>query len=96
MALDHAGTGAERVAVSGGLLVRLAEADAELKRGQRVRLRGWWSGFEPPANRGEFDFEAFAQRRGWVGRLRVPRRANVVYRGAVENFWLWRWRDAWP
>ncbi len=95
LALDHAGTGAERVAVSGGLLVRLAEADAELKRGQRVRLRGWWSGFEPPANPGEFDFEAFAQRRGWVGRLRVPRRANVVYRGAVENFWLWRWRDAW-
>ncbi len=98
LALSHAGQGAMRVPVSGALLVRVEEADAELREGQRLRLRGWWSGFDPPPNPGEFDFEAYARRRGWVGRLRVPLRANIVERvdAAPSRFAQLRsaWQDA--
>ncbi len=95
LVLDFAGQGAARVPVSGSLLVRLEEADAELREGQWLRVRGWWSGFGPPPNPGEFDFAKHAQRRGLVGRLRVPRRANIVERRPAEPSIVARWRGAW-
>lgn len=95
LALTHAGDGAARVAVSGTLLVRLEEADADLRAGQPLKVRGWWSGFDPPPNPGEFDFAAFARRRGLVGRLRVPRRANIVERRPAEPSAFAQLRGAW-
>ena len=95
LALTHAGDGAARVAVSGSLLVRVEEADAELRAGQFLKVRGWWSGFDPPPNPGEFDFAAFARRRGLVGRLRVPRRDNIVERRPATPSAFARLRGAW-
>lgn len=95
LALTHAGDGAARVAVSGSLLVRVEEADADLRVGQGLKVRGWWSGFDPPPNPGEFDFAAFARRRGLVGRLRVPRRANIVERRPAEPSRFARLREGW-
>ncbi len=64
------------VEAAGTVVVKIEEADLRVRRGQRVRVRGWLGGFMGPSNPGEFDYAAWQAARGVVGRLTVPTRAN--------------------
>ncbi|MCC7193405.1 MAG: ComEC/Rec2 family competence protein [Phycisphaeraceae bacterium] len=61
---------------SGKLLAKVAEADHELRAGDRIQAAGWLRTIEGPVNPGERDYRQFLADRGVYGRLSMGGREN--------------------
>lgn len=62
------------VTTAGAVLVTLPLVDTRPQRGDVVRLQGWLTDINPPANPGEHDFRAAMQRLGVRGRVQLKHR----------------------
>lgn len=74
--LDSIVRAAERVPVSGRLLVRLDGADHRVQPDHRIAATGWMAPIEPPRNPGELNYRALMREQGVVGRLSLASRGN--------------------
>ncbi|MEM8737507.1 MAG: ComEC/Rec2 family competence protein [Planctomycetota bacterium] len=84
--------------VAGRLHVKIDAAELDLKRGQRIAVRGWMSPLSAPKNPGDFDYRAAARDKGIVGRIRLPARGNwellrpAAPLASTHGFAAWRTR----
>jgi competence protein ComEC len=61
---------------TGGIVMKIEQADHRLQAGQRIEAVGWLTGTQEPMNPGEFDYQTWLARRGVYGRLTLKARTN--------------------
>ena len=81
-----------QAAVSGRLLVRIAEADHRLRQGDRIEATGWLSRIRGPANPGAPDYRKILARHGVDARLKLVNRGNWRLVTRHGEGWLNRFR----
>ena len=82
--------------VHGEILVRVDQAVAPFRAGDRVQATGFLLRPLPPANPGEFDYSQYARSLGQAGFLSVRQRDAVTVTPATRAFayeWFLDWRD---
>ncbi len=61
---------------TGGLLVKINQAEHRINAGDRIRVTGWLRAADPPSNPGEFDYKQWLSRQGVRGRITLATRRN--------------------